>query len=219
MKTVAIIFVTVAIAAGAVFMRSSKQPPAARNASVVTARDPALDSLKREVASLRAEMQSAEVNRQVVYIQSSSQAGSDTTDKKPSAPQPPPTTDELRAKDEQRRAVVYQALETQLGNEAPEPRWAFGAARDLEQAVISTGLKVKTESVTCAATLCRLVVNHPSLEEQTSFASTVSVLGPFKSGVIYRYDKDQVPPRTTLYVMREGQGFPNAVREAASAAQ
>jgi hypothetical protein len=104
----------------------------------------------------------------------------------------------------QQIANLMRDLETRFASETFDPSWSRSMEQTLrsELATKTTGSTVLESS--CASTMCRIVLRHESSDVQRALAYTVTELAPFQTGVFYDYDKSSDPPRSTLYVMREG---------------
>jgi len=59
--------------------------------------------------------------------------------------------------------------------------------------------------VDCGAHFCRLVTQTSNGDLQSDLGHLLSGHEPFNHGVLYRYDHENRPPRTTLYVARAGE--------------
>jgi len=94
-------------------------------------------------------------------------------------------------------------LDARLAAEAPDPRWAAATASAIRSTVAAiSGDKLLSSD--CKASLCRVEIEHDSPAEQHRLAKSVLGSGPFEQDVMFRYDFDSSPPRTTMYVAREG---------------
>lgn len=63
----------------------------------------------------------------------------------------------------------------------------------------------QVEKVDCGEHFCRLVTKTGSRDLQRGLGYLLSGHEPFDHGVLYRYDYEGLPARTTLYVARAGE--------------
>jgi hypothetical protein len=127
-----------------------------------------------------------------------------------------------RARLEEERFETQQAserlgnrLDEYLSTEPVDAAWSPETTRALGATLrATTGQKlVKAE---CATHLCRVVVESDSAEEQRQLPQKISGTAPFNQDVFYRYDFESTPPKTTLYVAREGTPLGSLTRTSRS---
>lgn len=119
------------------------------------------------------------------------------------AAQPPADLPAMRAAALERRRERAEKLSRAFSADGMDREWSVQTVRAIQATVAATGggrlLQAK-----CASHLCRVLVEHGSLNEQTEFAQEIWKSPPFDQGVFFDYDKASNPPKTTLYVAREG---------------
>lgn len=101
-------------------------------------------------------------------------------------------------------------LEERLSSEPVDAGWAHGAARGIEQSITANAAGTKVRNAECGSTLCRVVVEHDTVEARNGLGRALVKEGPFRAGVLYKYSDEGSPLVTTLYVLREGQAFREA---------
>lgn len=101
-------------------------------------------------------------------------------------------------------------LEERLETEPLDRDWSSEQLARMEDAIRGLG-RTQVLQATCGSTLCRVVVGHETPEDQQQFTLDVGPLEPFRAGVFFQPDAQARPPRTTLYVLRKGQGFGSPV--------
>jgi hypothetical protein len=72
---------------------------------------------------------------------------------------------------------------------------------------VEDGPGSRVEAVECVSSLCKVVVTHDSLDEQRGLGTKVERVPFFGEGTYFSYERDVLPPRTTLYVVRQGHSF------------
>jgi hypothetical protein len=122
-----------------------------------------------------------------------------------------PSASPASARDAQERDFARQQaaerigakLEDQLLAEPVDPVWRAGALHSIDTAfgAIKTSRVVEAE---CKSRLCRVVVVSDSAEEQRLLGEKLLTQAPFDQQVYFKYDLEAKPPKTTLYVGREG---------------
>ncbi len=156
-----------------------------------------LSELKREVQLLKAKSKLPQV-----FVVGSAQA---TTDQRP------PNAEEQDAIAQDRQRRVAASLEHKLASEVVDTAWSRKRTQDIREVVAGQDARTAISSVTCASTLCRLVLDHDSLAAQKETTAKLAESEPFDAGVFLSYDEAVTPPRTTLYLLREGHDFHQVV--------
>jgi len=83
------------------------------------------------------------------------------------------------------------------------------ASSDELNAGLSAALDAHRDGTTvsearCAVSLCKVTLVHDSHDAQMQLAAKVAGLPALRAGVFYSYQDTEKPPRTVLYVVREG---------------
>jgi hypothetical protein len=119
----------------------------------------------------------------------------------PPAPVPPDIDEKMR----ETRQRTFEHLERKLRDEAADRRWAADAVPAL-RAEVSRAAPAGTRilDVRCAATLCRLVLAHETVDQQRQIGFVLTA-GPFMHGVTFSYAPETLT--TTAWVAREGSSF------------
>jgi hypothetical protein len=152
-----------------------------------------LDALKREVASLK---------RMTVAQALRPQPAAATPDQKAPAPRRP------RLPPAEQKRVVKEAMEARYGSEAIVPSWSAGRVDTLKAAFATALPDVKVVGVECATTMCRVELSHDDPDSQSSLMEKTSESDALNTETFYLFDKEATPPRTVLYIAREGQRLP-----------
>lgn len=98
---------------------------------------------------------------------------------------------------------IPEMLEVHHAREAVDRAWTDKLRTELD-AALGTGHTSTVAAVLCAASLCKISFVHETAGAQRELASTIASLAGFSAGVFYRYEEGAEPPRTVLYVVREG---------------
>ena len=154
-----------------------------------------LTDLKRDVEFLKVRSKSP----QVVMV-----APSDRGEESAQKPQNP---EQEKATSRERLRQIAATLEHKFAAESVDPAWSDQRSRDIREAVGAQDPRTIVSSVTCGATLCKLVLDHDTVAAQRDLTANLGDLEPFHAGVFYNHDESANPPRTTLYVLREGHDF------------
>jgi histone H3/H4 len=108
---------------------------------------------------------------------------------------------------EQRR-MVKEALEGRFDSEAADPRWSAGRVQVLRDTFAHSMPEMNVVAADCATTLCRVTVEHTDVENQDSLMEKISSADGVEAEILYLFDKEATPPRTTLYIARPGHTLP-----------
>lgn len=171
---------------------------------------PADRALEAEVGALRHEVSA--LRAQVATLTSLQRQASQA----PTVPVPAAQPEaELSAAEQQvaaqeLRKETLDTFEEVLAKEQVDRAWATTVAGQVRETLASNAPATRLLESSCAATLCRIVVAHESLDQQREVGMLLGTSEPFRHGVFYDHDSEANPPRSTLYVMREGHSFPSA---------
>ena len=162
--------------------------------------DPAAEdvaTLKREVASLK-RLAVAQALRPLAAT--------------PAQPGEPPRGDPAlparRFAPGEQRKLVGDALESRFAGEPIDPSWSAARVQMLRETFARSLPGINVTQAACASTLCKLAVEHSDGESQTALMEKLSGAEGVDAEVYYLFDREAVPPRTTLYVARPGQTLP-----------
>ena len=126
----------------------------------------------------------------------------------PALDQPPPrmTEDEKAFARQQAIDKTAHRLDEYMEREVPDSVWSFRMRQDIAAAF--SRIEGQTLSTAeCRAKLCRVVVASASPFDQKSLARKILDHPPFDGEVFFKYDTESTPPRTSLYVGREGSSL------------
>ncbi len=171
------------------------------------------DATAKELASLRQELNSLKFGQQALAVQRAALLAAAAPAAGVAAaapgirgePQPPAekpfTEEEMTRKNKE----VASNLGARFDAEPVDAGWRLEKVRAIRDALASAAGSNHVDQADCASTLCKVVITHPNPRAQQEFASGIVNLDPFKAGLFFDYEDD--PPRTTVYVIREGHTF------------
>jgi len=152
-----------------------------------------LDGLRRDIALLR-------VSRAAAVELPADSAPPSAATSLPEAPSDEPAPD-TTAQDH----VAYQRqIETTFQAEARDSRWADETERQIKDAVDELGPSTRMEGLTCATTMCKMVVAHDEETARQALPMTMTAIPAFQRAIFYSDEG----LKTTLYIMRQDQRFP-----------
>jgi hypothetical protein len=156
-------------------------------------RDP-IATLQREVDALKDKIQ-----RPQVVLRSADKTPEEETTIASPVPDPAskPTNANVQASD------VAEMLESHRTSEPLDRTWSDKLHAELG-AALSLHAGTTISATECAASLCRVTLLHETVHAQNELAFNMAALPGLSAGVFYHYETDQEPPRTVLYVVREG---------------
>jgi hypothetical protein len=160
--------------------------------------DPAV-SLETRIAAL----ESRPARERVVFVERPFVGSAQSSDPETPASEPPGDPSK-QASTEDRAAVAK--LEARFRRESFDPAFAREAAAAAREGLESGGHS-RVDSIECAKSMCKIVVTHDNLDEQTEVANRVQAVPFFAESTYYSYERDATPPRTTLYVARAGHNL------------
>jgi hypothetical protein len=103
--------------------------------------------------------------------------------------------------------ALYTSIERRLDTERPDPAWRPEPA--IQDVIRSLSTRPRLVSTSCGSTLCRVELEHRTLEDGNATAEQIIVSSPFSAGTLYRHDPED-PLRLVLYVQRPGHAFEEA---------
>lgn len=113
------------------------------------------------------------------------------------------------------RAKFSAALDRRLRSEAVDSAWAGLTLSEIHDAVREKAAASRLIEATCAATLCRVVLEYPSPKEQRDADNQLGTVAPFEQGTHYVHDiTTGGAPVTTLYLVRDGYDVADEAKEA-----
>jgi hypothetical protein len=191
------------LAAAAYFIGTRHAPPKSEQADAKLASE--LLALQREVQSLKqTRTRTSPANQPSEHA-----AEAETVSPPPPAPAasdaPPVSQDDEEAAAETNRKIASE-LDDRYTKEPADPAWSVGNVRKIRD-VAATLKGARLIDANCATSLCRVVLGHSEIGEQSELGRQLVALDPFTHGVFYSYDKTPGALKTTLYVLREGKTF------------
>jgi hypothetical protein len=183
----------VAIFAIAMTPGKNARTPARVGAKALTTTDP-IAALQREVDLLK-----DRVNRPQAVLVRSGQTRKDAAIVSPASDAAPKSTRPIDP------AEVAEMLEAHYTSELADPVWSDKVRAELSAALGVQHSGTTMSSVQCTTSLCKVAVLHETIDVQKDLANRVAGLPVLSAGVFYRYDDSARPPRTVLYVVREGR--------------
>jgi hypothetical protein len=117
------------------------------------------------------------------------------------SPAPGPTPEPARAL---QPVEVAERLEDHFMGEPADRVWSDQVRSELQAALSAQPTGTRMTSAECATSLCKVTLLHETTHAQRELASTVASLPALGAGVFYHYEQHTEPPRTVLYVVREG---------------
>lgn len=117
--------------------------------------------------------------------------------------------DPKAARELERRKLAETAatLDKRFNDETVDPGWAQRTAGKIRSDIAAAAIATRVLSSACSSSLCRVVLEHDDESSQMGIAQLVRDLPDLSWGVFYAYDESARPPRTTLYVLREGKSI------------
>lgn len=197
-----------AVVAAVVFTRgahSSTRAPEQRQAPApaLGADGRMVQQVSGEIASLRAEV--AALRAKDADAQGEKPApGAAAQAPTPIADLPPEEQERLITEEIAARGDLIAA---HMSSEPVDTAWGTKTDRAVRD-VVSTQLPgSQVTGIKCGSTICEVSFTHDSLQDQHDVGKLAEI-HPFETAAIYRYQKDVVPPRTTVYFAREGASLP-----------
>jgi len=164
----------------------------------------AAEALLAEVALLRSEIKQLKgAPRLIVMPSQPAQAVATPTEEEEEVDPRPAEV----VQPERRHEQAAAELEERLANEPREAAWGTAITAQIRESVTARVPNARVLETECGSSLCRVVLSHGSPEDQQAIGQALASEEPFQPGVLYEYDKQANPPRTTLYVLRQGRSF------------
>jgi type IV secretory pathway VirB10-like protein len=189
------------LAAAAYFIGARPAPPKSEQADAKLASE--LLALRREVQSLK------QTQTRTALANQPSEHAAEANAAPPPAPAasdaPPVSQDDEQAAAETNRQIASE-LDARYTKEPADPAWSVANLRKIRD-VAATLKGARLIDANCATSLCRVVLGHNELGEQSELGRQLVALDPFTHGVFYSYDNTPGALKTTLYVLREGKTF------------
>jgi len=98
-------------------------------------------------------------------------------------------------------------LEAQFFSEDVDAEWRQETLQQVQRVFETSAPGSRLLEADCATTMCRVVVAHDTEEARKGLAMQVTKMEPFIQGVLFDYDLEQRPSRTTMLVRRAGHDF------------
>jgi hypothetical protein len=163
------------------------------------------DPLASEVRRLRAEMSALQARSAQAALQVPAAAPGAAN-----AVSTPVSVEQRAERARANRATWYAFLDTKLGGEGADPGWSADANRKLQDTVRRRADLGTLVSSDCASSMCKLVVSHTDVSAQRAFVTELA--GELDGQAVYKYDRDVMPPTTTIWVARKGTKLPRPQR-------
>lgn len=188
-----------ALVGSILFAFSSRRAPERARPAVTNDRVSAdIESLKRELSQLKAEpkmyVMTAPKENAVPAVESETKAAAPPADKAELTPQ-------------QRLDQTAADLDVRMAKEPADAAWGRQATAEIRDAVARGLPSARILETECATSMCRVLLAHDSPEDQKGVGTALPSLAPFRHGVFFHQDLDSAPPKTSLYVVREGYSF------------
>lgn len=175
------------------FSERGSRPPERGSATAAAASDPVV-ALQREVGLLKQLV----MRPRVMSVPSTPTQDSNATGESRDldmAPQPVKAIEP---------GQVVAMLEAHFAGESADRAWSDTLRRELSHVLDVSQTRTTVSAVECATSLCKVTLIHENLEAQRELGPTIASLPVLSAGVFYSYLDNEKPPRTVLYVMREG---------------
>lgn len=189
---------------------ASAIPPGASGPSEV-AGAPVPSEVRAELNELRDQLATM---RSVAQTQLAlqSQSAAHAVPAQPNTPQPAgDSTSESTPDAAAERQRIAEKYERQIRSEPIEIDWSRRQVANIRESLTKAIPDATIAEITCATTLCRVVVEHDSPEGQTELARVAAPEAPFAAGTAYYYGTTPAGAwTTTLYVHR---AYPSAPAE------
>jgi len=164
-----------------------------------------LHALRTEFEQLKAEQTPARV------VDPSASSNARITSGLTGTPTSPLITENQRAKNRRLADEAGNKLDSVLRGETVDRQWDSHTLEIINKTF--SGIRSsRISEADCRTRLCRIVVEHDSLDDQKQLAKSILGSPPFDQDVLFRYDVDSSPPRTILYVARDGYALRNLVQ-------
>jgi hypothetical protein len=178
-----------------------------RDAERGQARAVASDALAAEFAALKRDVKKLQSEPRVVAVSAAQQQQAATEAESAAEDQPAAPAAAAELTPEQRMDSTASDLDARLASEHRDTAWSSEMTGQIRNAVSANAPAARLLESECAASLCRVVLAHDSLEDQKNASFALAAVPPFHAGVFYHYDRDPSTPKTSLYVLREGHSF------------
>jgi hypothetical protein len=167
------------------------------------------DALRREVAALRLKVAELDRADRSALLAASVQPPGDAPAAEGASPKDVGEATEPGSgpSPEEKNREIAEDIGARFAAEPVDAAWRLGMMRRLRDALESSAGGGHVDDLDCAATLCRIVLRHDGPDAQREVGALVAPLEPFRAGVFFDYDRESAPPKTTLYVLREGYTF------------
>ncbi len=205
--------VAVSGAVALVLLQGSAAPATAPAASQGEELQRQLEALERDVSTLEKQLRQRPALAPSLPLEVSrppAAPGGPGHEAEAVTPSLPRSPEELAQRSQGLVTELASHLDERLETEPLDRDWSSEQLRRMEDAIRGLG-RTQLLQATCGSTLCRVVVDHESTEDQQQFALDAGPLEPFHAGVFFQPDAQARPPRTTLYVLRKGHGFGSPV--------
>ena len=123
------------------------------------------------------------------------------------SPKQPSSWEEQRATAQSRQQELVASVQARFASEEVDQDWRSATVGRIKGVLGVSTPGTRLVEVDCASSVCRAVVVHDSDEARRSLASEIASSEPFNHGVLYSYDRESEPPKTLLFVRREGTTF------------
>jgi hypothetical protein len=115
-----------------------------------------------------------------------------------------------QASPSEQAAATARILEAHYTSEPIDQAWSDNLRAELD-GVLGPHTGTTMSSTRCAASLCKVSLVHETAQVQNELASHIASLPGLSAGVYYHYEDGAEPPRTVLYVVRDGHDLTHAM--------
>jgi hypothetical protein len=114
------------------------------------------------------------------------------------------THEEVEARAEESNQRYRQQIEVLFRRQYRDVAWADRTEQQIKTTIAELPAGTRADEVTCAATMCKVVVSHDDEMLQKGFPREIALKPAFQRSIVYAYDG----LRTILYMMKESERFP-----------
>jgi hypothetical protein len=121
------------------------------------------------------------------------------------------TPEQIKQRLDEEIAKISADLDAVLEQQPRDANWGHQVSNQVRD-VFAADTTTKVTETECRSNLCRVVLIHDSLATQHNLGKDLVDKPPFDQEVFFDYDRNAVPPTTTLYVGRQGTSLAKLIR-------